>query len=341
MSYTPPLVTETNESNWNDCTFASGLMGVAKWSKGILVADNEKGRKWQREQMRKGAGLPPHHDGANLDELAEGIKSVWPGLKMLYPGVYSGGVRLSWGQFLQAMELEWGFVIMGDELNLPVRLRNWTVNDNFKHALYLEGQKRNGVLRGWLLDPLAPAGFKGAAITIPELKRFMYTRDDGCMRIAIFPTGEVVSKDQPYISEEYRNVIDVTVAGVTSAKEKVLVKGQRILQWPLGPELKTLYEDQSVTFIGESPWTDRWHAVLVKKDNKPVIGWVPANAGAVKDAPVVPPPVSDEALLAQVALLTEAIFSLSGSRDAERTRADDVTKRLLAAKGLAADISNL
>ena len=159
----PPFVTETNEPRWQDCTWASGLMGLCD------VRPATPATRVEREAIRAAAiAIAPLVDppGATLTELVRGLEARHAYRPTIFIGTFL--------ELLAVLETAQGAVILGRYDGLPTALR---LDPGFRdgHAAYgrlagPRGEIRPGYL--WWMDPLGRGLYVGQWVEASVIRRY-------------------------------------------------------------------------------------------------------------------------------------------------------------------------
>ncbi|MEA2630174.1 MAG: hypothetical protein QOE66_393 [Chloroflexota bacterium] len=164
-SPTPHFVTETNDTKWDDCEWASAAMLLEKWT----------GERVDRRALRGAANVAK--GGSSFRDVTRGTDYLL-NLHLRYsPG---GGDPMTWRQLLARLSDGGGAVIEGAYSRMPQWFKRWdrkfAASGSVKsaHAVYVERyQPRRG--RVWLMDPLGRDGYNGEWISVSALEYFSYT----------------------------------------------------------------------------------------------------------------------------------------------------------------------
>ena len=187
--YHPAFATETDQHPWRDCLWASAAMLLDKWTNGGVIRTHQ--------QLRALSG--DTQGGSTFADLHVAFAK----LGFNVPGNLAGD-RPTWHQLLSALRHGAGAVVLGDYSQLPRWYGRWDYSfwkggpvekagkgakaraaatgkpkgkvkmrpDN--HAMYVERyDPRRG--RVWVMDPLAPAGWRGEWMPVSALKRFAWS----------------------------------------------------------------------------------------------------------------------------------------------------------------------
>jgi hypothetical protein len=175
-SPTPHFVTETNDTKWDDCEWASAAMLIEKWT----------GEQVDRRALRAAANVAK--GGSSLRDVTRGTDYLL-NLHVRYsPG---GGDPMTWRQLLARLADGGGAVVEGAYSRMPQWFKRWdrkfAASGSVKsaHAVYVERyQPKRG--RVWLMDPLGRDGYNGEWISVNALEYFSYT-SSGLVHAAATP----------------------------------------------------------------------------------------------------------------------------------------------------------
>ena len=152
-NYHPDFVTQRDGGGTTaDCLWASASMLVEKWTAGRMTISKDRLRRLSGD-MKK---------GSNFNDLTPVLKEL--GLKPRWSP--EGGDYVTWSGLRDRIRKGGGAILLGDYHELPRYYGRWAPKfwkkkgkkDN--HAIYLDRYdgRRD---RFWVMDPLAPAGWKG------------------------------------------------------------------------------------------------------------------------------------------------------------------------------------
>lgn len=174
--YTPPVITETwGETQFTDCIFASGLGVVAMWTTGaVIMAANwrplkQAALKERREALREASG--DLVGGANLRDLARGIKRYWPDLPA-FRNTDDGSATDTWDTLWPLLQGSYSIVLCGNPsgiANPNAFLRTAQGDDDYDHAILVIRALSDKAL---VMDPLRPPSSKPRWIGKQELRQF-------------------------------------------------------------------------------------------------------------------------------------------------------------------------
>lgn len=164
-SPTPHFVTETNDTKWDDCEWASAAMLIEKWT----------GDQVDRRALRAAANVAK--GGSSFRDVTRGTDYLL-NLHLRYsPG---GGDPMTWRQLLARLADGGGAVVEGAYSRMPQWFKRWdrkfAASGSVKsaHAVYVERyQPKRG--RVWLMDPLGRDGYNGEWISVYALEYYSYT----------------------------------------------------------------------------------------------------------------------------------------------------------------------
>ncbi len=163
--YEPAFVTERQSGPWVDCAWAAASMLIDKWTNGATTVDRERLRILARDPL----------GGSNFADL----QRAFARLGLPFSWSPAGGDRITWPKLIDRLTHGSGAILFGDDGKLPRRYGRWDpsfwrntgVLDD--HALYLDAYDRK-TRRILVMDPLAPAGWRGEWIPVSALKRFAW-----------------------------------------------------------------------------------------------------------------------------------------------------------------------
>ena len=224
--YRPAFISETvARPPWRDCVWATGAMLLDKWTAGRTTVGF-------RELHVLGGG----HHSSDLADLQQAYARL--GIPLAYSP--DGGEFTTWRELLVRLEKGGGAILLGDYSKLPRYYgrfdpqfwRNEASSDD--HALYLDGYD-SARRRVWVMDPLAPPGWKGEWIPVTDLVRYAWHTPGGGLWVAMTPAAEPA----PF-------------AGVSIGQPAAAVaSGNLIVSWPIldAPKDWTLANTNASTSI--------------------------------------------------------------------------------------------
>ncbi len=176
MLYTPPQVNETwGETQFNDCTWASGLALVDVWTLGAVTRD----RNWrpftrarmkaEREALREASG--DLTGGSSLEDLARGIAKRYPSLPRLRRST-NGTADFDFEFMWQALKKDCSVLLQGNPSRIPNQksfLRTAQDSDDYDHSILVI---RATDAHGLVMDPLRPVRSKARWVPKSELRQF-------------------------------------------------------------------------------------------------------------------------------------------------------------------------
>ena len=163
--YRPAFVTEREPGVWEDCAWAAAAMLLDKWTNGATTVGRERLRALSRDRT----------GGSSFSDIQRSFARL--GLQFRWSP--SGGDRITWARLLDRLSHGSGAILLGDYGKLPRRYGRWDptfwrrTGPLDDHALYLEAYDRT-TKRILVMDPLAPAGWRGEWIPVWALKRFAW-----------------------------------------------------------------------------------------------------------------------------------------------------------------------
>lgn len=158
MTYHPPQCTERESGDWEDCTWASGVMmqnaayGTAK------VPSTQQ----EYEALRKASG-DSMTGGSNIGDLVRGFKARY---KYDIPNIEPDDVIDLWGHLKPGT----GAVVQGSMGALSDYWRRHDPDFSGAHAVYVS--RDDDLERVWWMNPLAPASYPGEYMYKVELMDF-------------------------------------------------------------------------------------------------------------------------------------------------------------------------
>lgn len=181
-NYHPDFVTQREGgASTADCLWASASMLVEKWTAGRITISKDRLRRMSGD-MKK---------GSNFDDLAPVMR------KLGLSGKWSpeGGDYVTWAGLRDRIRKGGGAILLGDYHDLPRYYGRWAPKfwkkkgkkDN--HAIYLD-RYDGRTDRFWVMDPLAPAGWKGEWIPARYLRAFAWTTGGGGVWAMLTPTAK-------------------------------------------------------------------------------------------------------------------------------------------------------
>jgi hypothetical protein len=181
--YRPEFVTQTDRGPSGNCLWASAVMLLDKWTNGDRTITHQRLRALSGDRRA----------GSNFRNLRIAYRKL--GFRLEFSP--DGGERITWPSLLRRLRHGAGAVILGDYSRLPRWYGRWDygfwrltkkekkAKDN--HAMYIERyDARRG--RVWLMDPLAPVGWRGEWISVRALRGFVWTRG-GALAVAVTPNA--------------------------------------------------------------------------------------------------------------------------------------------------------
>ena len=181
-NYHPDFVTQRDGGGTTaDCLWASASMLVDKWTAGRMTISKDRLRRLSGD-MKK---------GSNFNDLTPVLKEL--GLKPRWSP--EGGDYVTWAGLRDRIRKGGGAILLGDYHELPRYYGRWAPKfwkkkgkkDN--HAIYLDRYDGRSD-RFWVMDPLAPAGWKGEWIPARYLRAFAWTTGGGGLWVMMTPTAK-------------------------------------------------------------------------------------------------------------------------------------------------------
>ncbi len=180
--YHPDFVTQRERgSSTADCLWASASMLVEKWTAGRITVSKDRLRRLSGDTKK----------GSNFNDLAPVLRRL--GLKARWSP--EGGEFVTWNEMRARIRAGGGAVLLGDYHELPRYYGRWAPRfwkkkgkkDN--HAIYLD-RYDGRTDQFWVMDPLAPAGWKGEWIPARYLRSFAWQTGGGGLWVMLTPTAK-------------------------------------------------------------------------------------------------------------------------------------------------------
>ena len=181
-NYHPVFVTQRERgSTTADCLWASASMLVEKWTAGRITMSKDRLRRLSGDTKK----------GSNFKDLAPVLRRI--GLKARWSP--EGGDFVTWNEMRARIRAGGGAVLLGDYHELPRWYGRWAPKfwkkkgkkDN--HAIYLD-RYDGRTDQFWVMDPLAPAGWKGEWIPARYLRSFAWQTGGGGLWVMLTPTAK-------------------------------------------------------------------------------------------------------------------------------------------------------
>jgi hypothetical protein len=181
-NYHPDFVTQRERASTTaDCLWASAAMLVEKWSAGRITVSKDRLRRMSGDRSK----------GSNFRDLAPVLRQL--GLKARWSP--EGGDFVTWYELRARIRAGGGAVLLGDYHELPRWYGRWAPTfwkkkgkkDN--HAIYLD-RYDGRTDQFWVMDPLAPAGWKGEWIPARYLRSFAWATGGGGLWVMMTPTAK-------------------------------------------------------------------------------------------------------------------------------------------------------
>jgi hypothetical protein len=180
LTHHPRFVTEREAGRWEDCVWASAAMLVDKWTAGRLIVSKDRLRKLSGD--RKG--------GSSLELVGRVLRQI--GL----PARTSpfGGASVTWPDLRARLAAGGGAILLGDDSKLPRWFGRWDLTfwrgtgNRDDHAIYLDRYDAAHD-RFWVMDPLAPAGWRGEWIRGRDLRAFAWSTPTGALSALLTPAA--------------------------------------------------------------------------------------------------------------------------------------------------------
>jgi hypothetical protein len=274
-NFHPTFVTQRERgSTTSDCLWASASMLVEKWSAGRITVSKDRLRRLSGDRSK----------GSNFKDLAPVLRQL--GLKARWSP--EGGEFVTWNEMRARIRAGGGAVLLGDYHELPSYYGRWAPRfwkkkgkkDN--HAIYLD-RYDGRTDQFWVMDPLAPAGWKGEWIPARYLRSFAWQTGGGGLWVMLTPTA----KRAPF-------------SGVKLAAPEAAVRdGQLLVDWKVGKapkrwklprvKVKTRVEHiKNPAALGVTEWVSTPVGEAASKKRKPSARYAQKTIGARLTAPTKP-----------------------------------------------------
>ena len=156
-------------------------MLVEKWTAGRITVSKDRLRRLSGDTKK----------GSNFNDLAPVLRRL--GLKARWSP--EGGEFVTWNEMRARIRAGGGAVLLGDYHELPRYYGRWAPRfwkkkgkkDN--HAIYLD-RYDGRTDQFWVMDPLAPAGWKGEWIPARYLRSFAWQTGGGGLWVMLTPTAK-------------------------------------------------------------------------------------------------------------------------------------------------------
>lgn len=184
--YIPHFVTETDETHWTDCTWASAVMFIDAWTLGQVIVD--------RERLRAASG--DTIGGSNLGDVARGIDALLPNLPSLYrPTTWTAADVVNYLQnngtiIAQGLYSSIRYISSGRYVRWDPTFA--TKGSNSGHAVHVTGYKIvDNVRYVFWQDPLGRGTYKGEWVPLTVLVTFLNSlrRSNGSVYVAAAKVG--------------------------------------------------------------------------------------------------------------------------------------------------------
>lgn len=197
LNYRPPFITETDELRWDDCTVCSTLMATASATTGETVSRpswapmSKTELKVLRERIRNHLGPDNQTGGTNMADMRVAFAKEYPWL----PKIPSyAEQRNSWSECRDKLLNGWGGIYMGNPSQVSdpnSKLRRWTINDNFGHAIWVDRARRTsaGATEYFVMDPLGRGTYSGEWVPEQDLKEYTWIYDAAYVYVTLFKRG--------------------------------------------------------------------------------------------------------------------------------------------------------
>ena len=181
-NYHPDFITQRERGGPTaDCLWASASMLVEKWTAGRTKVSKDRLRRLSGDKVK----------GSNFKDLAPVLRHL--GLKARWSP--EGGEFVTWNEMRARIRAGGGAVLLGDYHELPRWYGRWAPKfwkkkgkkDN--HAIYLD-RYDGRTDQFWVMDPLAPAGWKGEWIPARYLRAFAWQTGGGGLWVMMTPTAK-------------------------------------------------------------------------------------------------------------------------------------------------------
>ena len=176
IDYRPPMCSERESSDDEDCTWCAGVM-LQNAAHARTLARSTRA---EYEGLRQAAGLPARveGDGSNLTELKRGITERYGWTPRITRD--AGDTHPAWATILEGLDK------VGDAAVLQGLMGVFPRGDHFRrhgpdfdgeHAVYVQRVDEKPHL--WWMDPQAPNSFDGEFIELKDAKRFYEALEGG------------------------------------------------------------------------------------------------------------------------------------------------------------------
>ncbi len=174
--YTPPHITEVwGETQFVDCTWASGYGLIDIWTTGAATRDRDwwpygqRRLKATREALRDASG--DLVGGSTLEDLARGVAVYWPQLPALRRTT-DGSADLDFAGMWAALTERSSVLLQGNPsriTNMRSFLRTAQGDDDYDHSILVIRARQDAAL---VDDPLRPARSRPRWVPREELRQF-------------------------------------------------------------------------------------------------------------------------------------------------------------------------
>jgi hypothetical protein len=195
-------ITETDESVHNDCTVCSVLMALGYGTchrhqagateQGIFrQADGTQLDAAEMKQLREAVRVRTGDakGGTSIETVLAGVGRTWPSL------AYLDCQHLPMATIVTQWKAGRFGCIQGNPSgvkNTNSKLRRWTYNDNYGHAIGAGILDSSNYVR--ILDPMGPNSYSGDRVPLAEIQQFMkpLQRSDGTYHSLLFGKGTLL-----------------------------------------------------------------------------------------------------------------------------------------------------
>jgi hypothetical protein len=195
--YKPPFITETDEKEWDDCTVCSTLMAVASATLGEVTSAPDwsdlgpAGLKVRREKIRNHLPADKQKGGLTNADMVVAFEKEFPWLPTL--PVWSAQ-KNTWEETVKSLLGSGVAVLNGNPAavtNVNSKLRRWTNNDKFNHAILAERARRapDQSVDFFIMDPLGSGKYDGEWVPAQEVRQFIFKEAGGVVQATIFKRG--------------------------------------------------------------------------------------------------------------------------------------------------------
>lgn len=250
-NYKPPFITETDEPTWNDCTVASTLMATAAATLGRTVMGddwrplNATGLKKRREAIRNQIPGDTDVGGTSMADMRTAFGAFYPWLPDL-KSAYFDVQQNTWSQTVDKLSSGWVAVLQGNPINVKnvnSKLRRWTNNDRYDHAIYADRARKNadGTTDIFIMDPLGRGDYDGEWVPAVDVKQFTGVQD-GYVKANMFERGEWSAEN--LANANLKEALSITKRKLAASNASVATYTAQVAA--LKEQLKNVVTDQTL-----------------------------------------------------------------------------------------------